>query len=451
MIIPPIDTVEKTVDEHEEVSKLEETQSEIETAGEQSETEVEEQKSTLEMQTSTQNTIIPEPEEMKVKSKSDTTQPNNNNNKSTVSTDEMRAVWISYLDLDSILKGKSETAYTANMSKAMDNIKKSGFNTVILQVRPFSDAIYPSEYFTWSAYATGVEGKNPGFDPLEIAVKLAKQKGLRIEAWINPYRIKTAQKVSQLPNDHVAKKLYNSGSDAVIEYNGGIYYNPASKDSQNLIVNGVKEIVQNYDIDAIHFDDYFYPTTDKAFDSKYYKTYTNNGGKLSLENWRRENVNTLVKQVYSSIKAIDSSVQFGISPQGNMNNNYNAMFIDVKHWIESGGYIDYIMPQIYFGFENQGQPYTKIVKDWNDLVKGSAVDLCIGLAPYKIGIQDSWAGQGKNEWVNNDDILKKMVEEGRKHSNYGGFALFRYNSVYHPNNNVATQVAKEIANLEGIM
>ena len=366
-----------------------------------------------------------------------------------VSFDETRAMWFSYFEIDAMLKGKSEAQFTANISAAFDNLVNLGFNTVIFQVRPYADAIYPSKYFSWSYLASGNEGVAINFDPLKIAVREAHNRGLELEAWINPYRVRNANYKQQICADNIVNDYLKSG-DAV-EFNGGIYFDPASEKAQELIVNGVREIVQNYNVDAIHFDDYFYPTTDKSFDKKSYQRYCDNGGKLSLENWRRENVNKLVKSVYSAIKAIDNSVKFGISPQGNLDNNYNSQFIDVALWLKNEGYVDYICPQIYFGFQNSTCPYEGTVKEWNNLIKTSSVELKIGLAPFKIGTEDTWASDGKNEWKKNSDLLAKMVETARKYNNYGGFAMFRYDSIFNPSADVKTQVNKEISNLKDVL
>ena len=366
-----------------------------------------------------------------------------------LSFDETRAIWFSYFEIDSMLKGKSEAQFTANISAAFNNVVNLGFNTIIFQVRPYADAIYPSEYFSWSYLASGTEGIAIDFDPLKIAVREAHNRGLELEAWINPYRIRNANYKQAICNDNIVHNYLKSGD--TVEFNGGIYFDPASQKAQELIVNGVREIVQNYNVDAIHFDDYFYPTTDESFDKKSYKQYCDNGGKLSLENWRRENVNKLVRAVYSAIKSIDNSVEFGISPQGNLDNNYNFQFIDVALWLKNEGYVDYICPQIYFGFDNSTCPYAETVKQWNDLVKISSVDLKIGLAPFKIGTEDTWAGDGKNEWKNNNDLLAKMVETARKQKTYGGFVMFRYDSIFNPSSAVKNQVNKEISNLKDVL
>lgn len=366
-----------------------------------------------------------------------------------VEYDEVKAIWISYLDFATILKGKTEAQFTKNISQAFDNVKDLGLNTVLVQVRPYGDALYPSEYFPWSYIVTGTEGKAPTFDPLAIMVEEAKERDLIIEAWINPYRVRTSDKKEAISNDNPVKKMLKSGD--AISYKGGTYYNPASEEARKLIVNGVTEIIENYDVDGIHFDDYFYPTTDTAFDADDYAAYKKAGGKMSLGDWRRENVNILVRDVYAAIQKVDDSVLFGISPQGNMDNNYNQQFIDVALWLSEPGYLDYICPQIYFGFDNAICPYKETVEAWNKLVKLDDISLYVGLAPFKVGKVDTWAGAGKQEWVNNSDLMAKMVSSAREQSSYNGFVLFRYDSVFHPDSGVKKQVNQEIANLKDVL
>ena len=218
-----------------------------------------------------------------------------------------------------------------------------------------------------------------------------------------------------------------------------------------MIVNGVKELVQNYDIDAIHFDDYFYPTTDVVFDSK---AYEKSGKELSLDDWRRNNVNTLIHKVYEAIKAIDENMEFGISPQGNIDINYNKQYADVKYWIENEGYLDYIMPQVYYGFKNS-VPFAATVEEWADLASQSDVDLYIGLAAYKIGQEDQWAGEeGMDEWiVDGGDLLKRQVEFCRdlQGDSYKGFSLYNYGTLFQPEQSVKELVEEEKENLKTIL
>ena len=364
---------------------------------------------------------------------------------------EYRAVWISYLDLNTLLKGKNASQFTSNIGSAFDKVKALGCNTVICQVRPFGDALYDSDYFPWSYTITGTEGKNPGFDPLKIMVEQAHARGLKIEAWVNPYRIRSSGSVSSLSDGNIAKQWYQEGSDAVLVYNNGLYYNPGSKQAQDLIVNGVAEIVRNYGVDGIHFDDYFYPTTASSFDQASYDAYQAEGGTLSLADWRRSNVDTLVSRCYSTVKSIRSSVTFGISPAGNLNNCRNSMYINIDKWLSQKGYVDYICPQIYFGFQNSSQPFSSTVAQWNRLITNGTTKLYIGLAPYKLGNTDAYAGAGVNEWIGTTDLLKRMVVQARGSSHYRGFALFRYDSLFRPASSVAAQVNQEIESLRSIL
>lgn len=343
---------------------------------------------------------------------------------------EIRAVWLTYINMDQMINGKTKAQFTANMDAAFRQIAEFGFNTVFAQVRPFGDALYNSKYYPWSYTLTGTEGKNPGFDPLEIMCSLADKHSLRIEAWINPYRVRANNNGKALSSDNQARKWIASGNDGALEWNGGVFYNPGSASARKLIINGVKEIVSGYDVDGIHFDDYFYPTTDMKFDAA---TYQASGSKLSQADWRRENVNTLVREVYAAVKAIKPSVQFGISPQGNMKNNYDGQFADCAKWLANPGYVDYICPQVYYGFENGTNPYSKTVSDWNKLIRADGVSLYVGIAAYKLGQADQWAGAGAQEWVKTDGILADMVSDARSASNYGGVCLYSFDSLFNTN------------------
>ncbi len=205
------------------------------------------------------------------------------------------------------------------------------------------------------------------------------------------------------------------------------------------------EIVANYDIDGVQIDDYFYPTTDSSFDRIAFKTY---GNGLSLSEYRLGNVDSRVKLIYSSINSYNSSVVFGISPQGIIKNNYEAMYADVGKWASESGYCDYILPQIYFGFDNSTAPFADTAEDWSNLVTSKDVKLVIGLAAYKAGTSDKYAGNGKNEWLNNSDILSSQMDYAKTLGNYGGVALFRYGSLFEPDSSVKSAIQDEIENIK---
>lgn len=373
-----------------------------------------------------------------------------NKERKVISYDEIKGVWLSYLDLSSMLKGKNEREFRKNISQAIEKVEEMGLNTLVVQVRPFSDALYESKYYPWSVYCVGVEGESPGYDPLKIILEESHSRNIRVEAWINPYRVRSDSEKLPLSSTNPASKWIEEDSDNIIKYNNGIYYNPGKEDARQLIVNGVKEIVESYEVDGIHFDDYFYPSSDDSIDKKAYEEYISSGGDLDLSSWRRENVNILVKQVYAAIKEINSKVVFGISPQGSMSNNYNSQFIDVEKWVQNPGYIDYICPQVYYGFLNDNSNFQKVIEEFNALITEPTVKLYMGLSVYKIGAEDTWAGNGKDEWKSSTDMLKRQVEASRRLEKYDGTLLFRYDSLFNPSSEVKGQIENEKENLRSI-
>jgi uncharacterized lipoprotein YddW (UPF0748 family) len=368
-----------------------------------------------------------------------------------VESSEMRAVWISYLDLQPMLRGSEEEVFRTSVKEMYQNIKNMGLNTAIVQVRPFGDAFYPSEYFPWSYIITGEEGKNPGYDPFKILVEEGHNQGLKVEAWLNPYRIRGAGSSIALSLDNRASQWMNDGSNRIIQIPQGTFYNPGSLEVRELIIQGVLEIINNYEVDGIHFDDYFYPSVDLSYDQSDYNEYKSLGGTLSQGDWRRENVNELVQGVYKAIKAMDNSIEFGISPRSDVKQNYDELFIDLKKWVNEEGYVDYIAPQVYYGFNHSKYPYEQVIQEWNEIMKNSTVKLYIGLAFYKIGSDDIWAGSGLQEWVTDQELMKRMIETARMKENYDGFILFRYQSIWKPSQIVKGMVDAEMKSLESLL
>ena len=203
-------------------------------------------------------------------------------------------------------------------------------------------------------------------------------------------------------------------------------------------------IVENYDVDGIHFDDYFYPTTDLTFDAA---TYQASGSSLTQADWRRENVNKLVHDVYAAVKEANPDCLFGISPQGNVDINYNGQFADVRTWVSEPGYVDYICPQIYYGYRNGTAPYAETVALWDSMIKVDTIKLYVGIAAYKVGTVDTWAGEGKNEWIDTTDILARMVKTARKAEHYGGIVIYSYESLF---GDVSEQMKIERNNLKKV-
>ena len=339
--------------------------------------------------------------------------------------EEIRAVYISYLEYLNYFYNGSKTINQNKINKIIDNIHDSGLNTIILHVSPFSDSIYESKIFPYSYTLTGIEGKNPGFDYLDYFIKTAHQKKIKIYAWINPYRISFEDNIQNISIHNPAYKLYNTSS-IYIDHNG-IYYNPASEMVKKLIISQVEEIINKYDVDGIHFDDYFY--IQQNIDKLEYDDYIQNGGKVSYANFRLDNTNDLIKRVYSTIKKKNNKIVFSIAPDGIINNNYQYHYADVKTWLNSNDYIDMIMPQIYYGFDNEYAPFTDILEKWQKLVINKNIKIVPVLAFYKVGSIDDEAGKGRHEWMMKDDIISKQIEIIRL-NNMKGYALFRYDYMY---------------------
>ncbi|MDR1002207.1 MAG: family 10 glycosylhydrolase [Oscillospiraceae bacterium] len=350
---------------------------------------------------------------------------------------EMRAIWIPYMSLTDI---------SANKIDAMlDKAKSMGFNTIMFHVRPFGDAMYKSKYFPWSHIAAGTQGASPsgGFDPLGYAVTAAHSRGLALHAWINPLRIQLEG--GKVPETIAASNPYNkyrndssaANDHYVVDYKDGKYYNPAEAEVRELIVSGIAEIAENYDVDGIHWDDYFYPSSTSAFDDGVsYDKYKKSGGTLSLASWRKYNIDLLVRASYERVKAINPKLIFGISPAGNIQNCLNAG-ADVKKWGRESGYVDYLCPQIYWTFDNSVAPYEEMCKKWRNIVTNKSVKLYIGLALYKAG-----SNSDSGKWKTADDIIAREIRYARSSPiNADGFMVYSYDYLG------KAQTKKEVANM----
>lgn len=337
--------------------------------------------------------------------------------------EEDRYVFISYIDY-SYLKGKDENILKEEINKMVLNIKENNFNGIILQVRAFSDAIYYSKIFSPSLHIVNNENDKLKLDMLDYFIKLSHENNIKLIAWINPYRIRSNNDISSISGNNIVNKYLNTSS---VEIKNGIYFNPAKDEVLDLIIKGVLEIVKNYDVDGILYDDYFYPS--KTCDLKDYELYKTQGGTNSLEDFRRDNINKLIRKTYEKIKEVNSDVLFGISPSGNMNNNYNTEYLDINYLIENK-IVDFIMPQIYYGFDNTNLPFVNTVNSWSNLVKDTNIKFYVALALYKSGLEDKYAKTGINEWINNNDIISKQIIVSRNTYNYEGFSIFRYDYLF---------------------
>ncbi len=363
--------------------------------------------------------------------------------------EQFHAVWVPVMSLDmSAQEDKSQQAFQKKFQEIVSTAKEMGFDALIVHVRPFGDALYQSSYYPWSHTLTGIQGQDPGYDPLADMVELAHQAGLEIHAWINPLRIRSGNTPSELAptNPYEIWKIDNDPSNdqwTVDLGEDGIYYNPSYAEVRKLIIDGVREIVEKYDVDGVHMDDYFYPTQEASFDQAAYQEYQSQIGEgnipLTLEQWRVQNINALVSGIYGAVKSIDQSVVFGIAPQGNMENCKN-MYADIQTWGSTNGYVDYLCPQMYFTFDNPYQPYGDVAKAWRDMVTLPTVRLYAGLAVYKAGSDEYDNGL----WGKADDILKREMEYAQSNGFDGAF-LYSYDYLR------TEQTSKEMENIEDLL
>ena len=355
--------------------------------------------------------------------------------------EEIKGVFLSYIEINKYIKNDNYEISKNNINKIISNIKSMNLNTIILQVRSSSDSIYNSKIYPKSLYLVNNEYDNY-YDVLAYFIDEAHKYNIKIIAWINPYRVRTTENINNITNKNPAYKYLNTDT---IYINNGVFYNPSKKEVTDLIIKGVEEVLE-YDIDGLLFDDYFYPNVN--IDEKDYQEYIKYNDYVSPENYRLEVINNMIKKVYKKCK--EKNILFGISPDGNIENNYTTHYADVKTWMSKEGYIDFIMPQIYYGFYNSSRDYINTLKEWENNLLNENIDLYVALAFYKVGQYDKYARDGKNEWLENDDIIMREILLSRNTKKYKGFSLFRYDNIFNQDTFTNNSV-KEIENLKKII
>ncbi|MEO3870189.1 family 10 glycosylhydrolase [Nonomuraea sp. B12E4] len=327
---------------------------------------------------------------------------------------ELRGVWIATttnIDWPS-RTGLSPARQRAEYVKIMDAAARRNLNAVFLQVRPASDALYKSSLEPWSQYLTGTAGKDPGWDPMPFLIEEAHKRGLEFHAWFNPYRAAYDASPAKLPADHPARQH----PDWTVKYGGRLYYNPGLPAVRDHVIKVITDVVERYDVDGVHFDDYFYPypVAGAKFDDR--AAFAKYGKGKKLAGWRRDNVNTLVAQVDEAVHAAKPHVKFGISPFGiwrNKSNDpagsatsgmsaYDTIYADARAWIRSGT-VDYVLPQLYWPRGHKLADYTTLARWWGDAVEGSDVQLYIGQALYRVGSKDDRA------WTKPDELASHVA------------------------------------------
>ena len=390
--------------------------------------------------------------------------------------DRMKGIWLyQYTTYTSLFKNgtsqRSESSYRELVQRVINNMSKDGFNTVFLQMRPFGDALYPSDVYPPSPYVTSSTSYNGSFsyDPLKVFIEIAHASDISVHAWLNPMRlmasmssISTKYRLGQWYNDSSKKGKYIvNATDS-----GGTtrwYLNPAYPEARQLVIDGVMEICKNYDIDGIHFDDYFYisietESADLAFDQAAFNQYGGSYGSAGdlevRKEWRRDNVSTLVKDIWTAMHDYDDDLVFGISPAGNIDNNQTGyLCADVKLWCSTPGYIDYIAPQVYWSMDyyRDFAKFDICTESWTELCTSDAVDLVIGMATYRAENDASYSSTDPG-WYNRKTNIKDQLNYIKNHEKVSGFIFFKYESTYNIlSSGYASDCSQEINNYIGLI
>ncbi|TDD26159.1 glycoside hydrolase family 10 protein [Nonomuraea diastatica] len=334
---------------------------------------------------------------------------------------ELRGVWIATTqNIDWPSKtGLSPAKQRAEYLKILDSAAQRHLNAVFVQVRPASDALYKSSLEPWSQYLTGTAGKDPGWDPLPFLIDEAHQRGMEFHAWFNPYRASYGDSTAKLPAGHPARKH----PGWTVKYGGRLYYNPGLPAVRHHVTKVITDVVGRYDVDGVHFDDYFYPypVAGAKFDDG--AAFKKHGKGKKLADWRRDNVNTLVAEVDKAVHDAKNHVKFGISPFGiwrNTSNDpsgsktsgmsaYDSIYADARAWIKSGT-VDYVLPQLYWPRGHRLADYNTLARWWAREVKGTDVQLYIGHGLYRVGAADDKAWRKPGELAAQVGVNRKLKQ-----------------------------------------
>ncbi|MDA0567997.1 family 10 glycosylhydrolase [Streptomonospora sp. S1-112] len=340
---------------------------------------------------------------------------------------QLRGAWIATvrnIDWPS-QPGLSAREQRRELDDQLDRARDMGLNAVFFHVRPTADALYDSELEPWARYLTGEQGGDPGYDPLAYAVEQAHARGLELHAWFNPYRVGWQDPdLENLSADHPARRH----PDWLVEYGEEGYLDPGNPDVRHWVGDVVLDVVERYDIDGVHFDDYFYPYPAEGEEFDDDRSWRRHGGDFdSRAAWRRDNVTTLISEIHGRIRDTKPWVRFGVSPFGIWRNagsdpegsatqgleSYDAQYADTRAWIREGT-VDYVVPQLYWHQGFAAADYAELVPWWSEQVAGTGVDLYIGQAAYRVG-EPEWRGA---------DALSRQLDFNAEHPEVGGDVYF---------------------------
>lgn len=346
---------------------------------------------------------------------------------------EMRAIWIATVaNIDwPTQRNLNVKQQKAELLQILDSCAALNINTIVLQIRPTADAFYTSTLEPWSHWLTGKQGSRPDafYDPLQFAIDESHKRFIDVHVWLNPYRVTNSDNLNLLSKDH----LYYKNKDLFLKYGGKYYFDPGLDETRAFLNKVVEDIVQRYDIDAIHFDDYFYPykvANEEFPDFKSFRDNPRGFSPMQKDDWRRNNVNMIISELQQTIKSIKPWVEFGISPFGVWRNkssdprgsdtqagvqNYDDLYADILKWLHEGT-IDYVTPQLYWEIGKKVADYTILAKWWSENSYGK--NLYIGLYATQLGNKEAAAA-----WRNGNELARQM-NHNKAYKEIDGVTLF---------------------------
>jgi len=344
---------------------------------------------------------------------------------------ELRAVWVAtVVNIDWPNSGNySPALQQQSFIRLLDMHKANGMNAMVVQIRPSGDAFYPSPYEPWSQWLTGIQGKPPApyYDPLAFMITETHKRNMEFHAWMNPYRAEFKVGESSISPTHITR-LH---PEWFLTYGDKRFFDPGNKQVQQYVTHIVRDVVERYAVDAIHFDDYFYPYRIEGKEFPDNASFALYGNGLSKDNWRRSNVDSVILMLNTAIKKVNPKCQFGISPFGVWRNadkdpegsntkagqtNYDDLYADILLWLKNG-WIDYVAPQLYWEFGHKAAPYEVLIDWWDKHTYGR--NCYIGLGIYRAGSNAAWKDNTQ---------LPRQIEALRKRPNIQGMIFFSSNS-----------------------
>ncbi|MDD7314923.1 MAG: family 10 glycosylhydrolase [Bacilli bacterium] len=382
----------------------------------------------------------------------------------------VRGVWVSTVANIDVPKGLPENEYKEYLTKMIENIASYNINTIIFQVRPNNDAFYPSKLNPWSRYITGEEGKDPGFDVLKYVIEEAKKHDIKVHAWMNPYRVSQASldQLNMTKEEYLATLAPNNFArlhpeHTILDGANKIILSPSRPEVIDFVTKTIMEVVDNYDVEGVHIDDYFYPYAKipEEREREDYLKYRLDETQC-LDDFRRMNVNKMIKNIHDALKnsfsKSNKKVLFGISPFAIYRTNsaileggwekgsynaagalqcYSELYSDVYLWMKEN-WIDYVVPQVYFPFERKDVTYHDLTKWWSDICNETHTILYIGMGLYQMGSNEVW--QNPNE-------IENQLRFNCNFNNVAGTIFFTYHDLVKGQNEIKDEALDTIKKL----